>query len=606
MAAGWQEAATRQAELLCGRVRELLSSGAALLRSELGLDLGLEPALWPTWLILSAALVVLLLLTVLLWAAACGVLPGWGKRRAGRVAVEPAAESVERSAPLRSLKAEEPKKRSRKRPEKGRLSFTVIIVLAVRYNSKPQPNGRAVAELQEEPKEVEEIPKPAAEIKTEKPKKNKKKAKTEVNPAKPVSSPDGKEPDDGTEAEFNVATGWLTSCVCDHAHTCTSVALFRVTSSPLCRTGAWETKISNREKRQQRRKDKAASDDSGSPGGVDPPAASTASATLATPLELPKSTAAAPVNQRKNKGEQSRTKATKGEAVSSQAMASLTETQAVNGRGWTSNPAKIPAPAAGMDRDNWTPLPKGVARRNPETTPWAQEVEGSWTVKDGRTKKHELNPVTLNMLSMNPTAESKPVSERRDGHLKVDDEWSGLNGMAADPSSDWNAPSEVWGNYEDPQLETPTPPEEVLPEAVKGSDDDKEKEDSATAGNGKSKKKRKKKKKQGDDTGAAQQESEEPAKPKEAAAKKQVQRVQEKTLTTQAPVPPPEVKTERPTAAKKEKETVSPKPAKQVPRRPAEQEAPAKQANPPPPSQSEWYSPSHQPQCAYYALFHFD
>ncbi|XP_029101854.1 protein LYRIC-like isoform X2 [Scleropages formosus] len=537
MAAGWQEAATRQAELLCGRVRELLSSGAALLRSELGLDLGLEPALWPTWLILSAALVVLLLLTVLLWAAACGVLPGWGKRRAGRVAVEPAAESVERSAPLRSLKAEEPKKRSRKRPEK-----------------KPQPNGRAVAELQEEPKEVEEIPKPAAEIKTEKPKKNKKKAKTEVNPAKPVSSPDGKEPDDG----------------------------------------AWETKISNREKRQQRRKDKAASDDSGSPGGVDPPAASTASATLATPLELPKSTAAAPVNQRKNKGEQSRTKATKGEAVSSQAMASLTETQAVNGRGWTSNPAKIPAPAAGMDRDNWTPLPKGVARRNPETTPWAQEVEGSWTVKDGRTKKHELNPVTLNMLSMNPT-ESKPVSERRDGHLKVDDEWSGLNGMAADPSSDWNAPSEVWGNYEDPQLETPTPPEEVLPEAVKGSDDDKEKEDSATAGNGKSKKKRKKKKKQGDDTGAAQQESEEPAKPKEAAAKKQVQRVQEKTLTTQAPVPPPEVKTERPTAAKKEKETVSPKPAKQVPRRPAEQEAPAKQANPPPPSQKKseenWESP---------------
>lgn len=32
--------------------------------------------------------------------------------------------------------------------------------------------------------------------------------------------------------------------------------------------GAWETKISNREKRQQRKKEKGPNDESGSPGGV--------------------------------------------------------------------------------------------------------------------------------------------------------------------------------------------------------------------------------------------------------------------------------------------------------------------------------------------------
>lgn len=31
--------------------------------------------------------------------------------------------------------------------------------------------------------------------------------------------------------------------------------------------GAWETKISNREKRQQRKKEKGSNDESGSPGG---------------------------------------------------------------------------------------------------------------------------------------------------------------------------------------------------------------------------------------------------------------------------------------------------------------------------------------------------
>lgn len=41
----------------------------------------------------------------------------------------------------------------------------------------------------------------------------------------------------------------------------------------LCLPGAWETKVSNREKKQQRRKDKG-TEDSGSPAGVGSPKAS--------------------------------------------------------------------------------------------------------------------------------------------------------------------------------------------------------------------------------------------------------------------------------------------------------------------------------------------
>lgn len=83
---------------------------------------------------------------------------------------------------------------------------------------------------------------------------------------------------------------------------------------------------------------------------------------------------------------------------------------------------------------------------------------------------------------------------------KVDDEWSGLSkdnitsysqqvtliglhsffymyicngfcvcedGGSADPSSDWNAPAEVWGNYEDPTVEPPLTPSQSLPETAK-------------------------------------------------------------------------------------------------------------------------------------------
>lgn len=55
--------------------------------------------------------------------------------------------------------------------------------------------------------------------------------------------------------------------------------------------GAWETKISNREKRQQRKKEKGSNDESGSPGGGQH---------VGQQMEQPALTA--PVNSKKNKG----------------------------------------------------------------------------------------------------------------------------------------------------------------------------------------------------------------------------------------------------------------------------------------------------------------
>lgn len=55
--------------------------------------------------------------------------------------------------------------------------------------------------------------------------------------------------------------------------------------------GAWETKISNREKRQQRKKEKGSNDESGSPGGGQ---------RVVQQTEQP--VVPAPVHSKKNKG----------------------------------------------------------------------------------------------------------------------------------------------------------------------------------------------------------------------------------------------------------------------------------------------------------------
>ena len=60
-------------------------------------------------------------------------------------------------------------------------------------------------------------------------------------------------------------------------------------------SGTWETKVSNKEKREQRKKDKSSSDGSASPGGGDTPVST-------PPEQLKAPVAPAPANQKKKKG----------------------------------------------------------------------------------------------------------------------------------------------------------------------------------------------------------------------------------------------------------------------------------------------------------------
>lgn len=114
MAASWQDVATEWGEVVSDHVRELLSSGLGLLRSRLGVDLGLKPELYPTWAILVAALAGPLALA-LLWAAVCGAVLG-AKRRPGGTGVEASPDSTKVLAAKAVKTDEQQKKRSRKKP----------------------------------------------------------------------------------------------------------------------------------------------------------------------------------------------------------------------------------------------------------------------------------------------------------------------------------------------------------------------------------------------------------------------------------------------------------------------------------------------------------
>ncbi|KAJ8288390.1 hypothetical protein COCON_G00010490 [Conger conger] len=514
MAADWQDVATQQAELLSGRLRELLSTGLGLLRSELGVDIGLKPELYPTWVILSTAFLGLLVIVVFSAAVCAGIFGG--KKQAVRTTEE--SNGSTKASTTKAVKTEEQKKKNKKKPAE----------------KKAQPNGRTVVDLQEDNKVTEENLKPfTADVKTEKTKKNKKKPKAEVKPAKTVASSDGKEPDEGT----------------------------------------WETKISNREKRQQRKKDKQ--DDSGSQGGGDPPASA--------PVEQSRPTAAMPTGPRKSKGEGQRAKAGKGEAVISQVSASWSESSALNGGGWNDMAMKLPAQTLLPDAESWS-----ANHRSPETPAWGQETDGSWSGGDRRMKT-DLKPTSFTRLGLNTTGEQQPVSDlQRDSLPQVDDVWSGLNGMPADPGCDWNAPSEEWGNFTEPKPEHPSPPEDPAPEA-KGSEDEKEKGDGGAGG--KPKKKKKKKKKQ-DDASTGPQDTGEPEKEPLARAEEPSPPLKEKARSVQAGAPSAEAKPERPTGAP---DTISQKPHTQVPQRLAEPEMTAKQNSAPAPAQKKsednWESP---------------
>ncbi|GLD48677.1 protein LYRIC-like protein [Lates japonicus] len=509
----WQDAASQQVKLLTNRLNELLSKGLDLLRSELGVDLGLKPELIPPWVILLAACTGLVLM-VCLWASACRTL--FKKRPA----VSPVDDGIEiKRGVSKPVKSEEPKKKKKKAEKKA------------------QANGRAVSEPQEEAIVSEEIvphhqPLPP-EIKTEKAaetKKSKKKAKQAVKEIKTVTA-DGKEPEEGT----------------------------------------WETKVSNKERREQRKKDKSSSDGSASPGGGDTP--------VSNPPEQPKVSAApAPATQKKKKGESTKVKAEKAEPVVPQV--NNREVAAVTA-GVTDMAVKVPAAAK---IGPWT------TSREPVSL-WRSEIDESWTVIDRGMSTTELN-LSFTGLGVG-TAEPQPVSDLPWlSQPRVDDEWSGLNGGSVDPSSDWNAPSEAWGNYEEPIPEPPPAQEQPLPEPAKvnllitaadNDEDEKDKGETASDGAAKTKKKKKKKKKAAEEGGAPCQ-GEEPE--KEAAAPAASVKKQPPVQENIAAIQPvktavAEVRMEQPV-----KDNISPKPpVTQVPLKPTDGEPTAKQNSLPTPTQ---------------------
>ncbi|XP_074510684.1 protein LYRIC-like isoform X1 [Sebastes fasciatus] len=507
----WQDEASQQVKLLTRRLNELLTRGVGLLRSELGVDLGLQPELIPPWVILLAACSGLVLM-VALWASACRSL--FKKRPAVCPLEDDDGEEVKRAGG-KPVKPEEPKKKKKKTEKKA------------------QPNGRAVAEAQEEAIASEEIvphhQSPPPEVKADKAaelKKSKKKAKQSVKETKTATAV-GKEPEEGT----------------------------------------WETKVSNKEKREQRKKDKSSSDGSASPGGGDTP--------VSTPPEKPKASAApTSASQKKKKGESPKVKAEKVEAVVSQVNSS--EVVAV-AAGVTDMAVKVPAPTVAPKTGPWT------TTREPASL-WKAEMDESWTVIDRPTT--ERNLVSITGLGVG-TAEPQPVSDLPWlSQPRVDDEWSGHNGSSADPSSDWNEPTEAWGNFIEPTPEPPPPAvEQPLPETAKANlligaadddEDEKDKGETAADGAAKTKKKKKKKKKAAEEGGTAGQ-GEEPEKeaPPAASLKKQPP-VQEKAATVQ-PVKAAavEARVEKPV-----KDNISQKPpVTQVPQKPTDGEPTAKQSN---------------------------
>ncbi|KAM6974553.1 metadherin a isoform 2-T2 [Tautogolabrus adspersus] len=436
MAGDLKGLALEKAELLSTRLREALSLGNEYVRAQFGIDLDLKPEQYPTWVILSTAALGVLMLLSLSWAAVCGGL-FVGKKRGSPITQGSAVP--DKASVAKSAKPEEQKKRNKKKT----------------LEKKAQSNGQPVTGAQEEVTVAEAVSKSAPLIKTEKVqevvapaqvKKNKKKTKADVKPVQRVVKSDGKEPDDG----------------------------------------AWETKVSNREKKQQRRKDKGP-EDSGSPGGVD---------ALKTNVEAPVATA--PTNTKKSKGYNeslhSRT-AGKGDAPSGAVPSSWREEPSVNGGGWT-DISLIPGQMGAMEGAKWSAIPATTHyRAPPKRQSWAQDTQ-AWSGIDGRMKT-DLNPVTFSMLGRNTTdPTSNSVELQWASSPDVDDEWSGLNGTASvDASSDWSAPAEHWGNYEEPPvLLTSAPPPKEQPVSHKVSEDEKDAEDPSD-GAAKSKKKRKKKKK---------------------------------------------------------------------------------------------------------------
>ncbi|XP_069847214.1 protein LYRIC isoform X3 [Dipodomys merriami] len=425
-ARSWQEELAQQAEEGSARLREMLSAGLGFLRTELGLDLGLEPKRYPGWVILVGTGALGLLLLVLLgygWAAACA---GARKKRRSpprkrEEAAAAPAPAADDPAQLKNLRNEEQKKKTRKKlPE------------------KPKPNGRTVEVAEEEPvrttRSIAAKQPPETDKKNEKSKKNKKKTKSDAKAVQNSSRHDGKEVDEG----------------------------------------AWETKISHREKRQQRKRDKVLTDS----GSLDSTIPGIENTITVTTEQL--TTASFPVGSKKNKGDShlnvqvSNFKSGKGDSTI-QVSSGLNENLTVDGGGWNEKPVKLSSHiSAGEEKWNSVP-PASVGKRKTEPPAWTQDTGD--TNANGKDWGRNWSDRSI---------------------------FSGIDGLSsADPSSDWNAPAEEWGNWVDEERASLLKSQEPIANDKKVSDDDKEKGEGALP-TGKSKKKKKKKKKQGEDNSVAQ------------------------------------------------------------------------------------------------------
>ncbi|XP_075069945.1 protein LYRIC isoform X2 [Mixophyes fleayi] len=452
MSSGWQEAAAQQAEEVSARLRQLLTTGLGLLRTELGLELGLQPQKYPSWVFLAVPIFLVVLFLLLLVCAAGRGSPS--KKRVTQTEREPSDVQNRAPVPIKIVKVEEVKKKSKKKPPE-----------------KAKPNGRP-AKLSEE--EVittvkKDSPKQPldAEKKNEKMKKNKKKPKSDIKQTQQSPNQDKKEAEEGN----------------------------------------WETKISNKEKRQQRKRDKGADSDVILPETT---------MSLGETFTLASSHSA---NIRKSKGP--------------------SEVSAMNGSGWNEKPAKVIS--SQLVEDKWVPPPASAGKKKAEPCTWNQgagDTNGKvwsapwsersifpgiapWSTVEARMNSSEQRPPTFSTIS--PTFSTNAVSavtsdpvpqpsasdnqwEAAATEPSLDDEWSGLSELG----SDWNAPAEEWGNYGEEEPESAPQTEEPEQEVSKVSDDEKERDESAAQSSvgSKTKKKKKKKKKQGEESGSPVQEGE--------------------------------------------------------------------------------------------------
>uniref|UniRef100_A0A2R9AA22 Metadherin n=1 Tax=Pan paniscus TaxID=9597 RepID=A0A2R9AA22_PANPA len=381
----------------------MLSVGLGFLRTELGLDLGLEPKRYPGWVILVGTGALGLLLLFLLgygWAAACA-----GREEAAAV---PAA-APDDLALLKNLRSEEQKKKNRKK-----------------LSEKPKPNGRTVEVAEGEavrtPQSVTAKQPPEIDKKNEKSKKNKKKSKSDAKAVQNSSRHDGKEVDEG----------------------------------------AWETKISHREKRQQRKRDKVLTDS----GSLDSTIPGIENTITVTTEQL--TTASFPVGSKKNKGDShlnvqvSNFKSGKGDSTL-QVSSGLNENLTVNGGGWNEKSVKLSSQISAGE-EKWNSVsPASAGKRKTEPSAWSQDTGDANT--NGKDWGRSWSDRSI---------------------------FSGIDGLSsADPNSDWNAPAEEWGNWVDEERASLLKSQEPIPDDQKVSDDDKEKGEGALP-TGKSKKKKRK------------------------------------------------------------------------------------------------------------------